>query len=703
MVLTAGASRCSAEAGQPRIEVESAQHDAGVVYDEVRQVEHSFVLKNVGSADLHIRGIRADCACSVLGERPTVIAPGASATLRIADKLDTFGPQETKVGILTDDPDTPVIVLCLKADRRWEFKVDPWGADMGRLAVGTGREVEVRITPADSTRDLAPDEATVDLPYVTVASVVEPQTPERPRSYLVKIALLPDGPAGVVRGEVRIPTKDANRKQVIVPVIGEVVGPIRVRPSRLDVGVLSPTGTARRTLLLTAKHPFAVRRVEAAGPGITADTQVVDDRRVRLVVDVHAEPLPAGAFSGAVRVRTDQPEMTSFVVPVSGVVHGGAAPAPAAEAAETSPSPGGPLRVFLFQSATCPDCRRTQEALKKAKAKFGDRIGVLWENFDDDPDAFRRLFLFEEHYGVKADEQPPTLFVGDIYINGTDAIEKTLHDVIAAELQAGHATFVLPAEGAESGETAEKADAGLLERFEQFSVGAVLIGGLLDGVNPCAFTTIVFLLSVLAHLGKTRREMAVVGIGFTVAVFVTYLLLGFGMMTAVKSFSVRSGLSRVLAGAVGLLAVGLAVWSLIDLVRYIRTKDVKAATLGLPHAVRARINRVIRQGLSTRRLLIGSLSVGFLVSLLESLCTGQIYLPTIVFVVRSPDLRADAIGCLVLYNLAFIAPLVVLLTVAYWGASSEKLGRFLRRHLGLVKLGMACLFAALGILILTTL
>jgi len=373
------------------------------------------------------------------------------------------------------------------------------------------------------------------------------------------------------------------------------------------------------------------------------------------------------------------------------------------EAPQAANRRGGPLRIILFQSATCSGCRRTREALEDAKARFGDRIEVLWENFDDDPGAFRRLFLFEDHYGVGAEEQPPTLFVGEKYINGTDAIEKTLQDVIAAELHAGHATYVLPAAGGESGETAAKANEGLLKRFERFSAGAVFVGGLLDGVNPCAFTTIVFLLSVLAYLGKTRREMAIVGIGFTVAVFTTYLLLGFGMMTAVKSFSVSSGVSRALAGAVGLLAVSLAAWSLIDFVRYTRTKDVKAATLGLPHSVRVRINRVIRQGLSTRRLLIGALSVGFLVSLLESLCTGQVYLPTIVFVVRSPGMRADAIGYLILYNLAFIAPLVALLAVAFWGTSSEKLGQFLRRHLGLVKLSMACLFAALGVLIFATL
>jgi len=105
---------------------------------------------------------------------------------------------------------------------------------------------------------------------------------------------------------------------------------------------------------------------------------------------------------------------------------------------------------------------------------------------------------------------------------------------------------------------------------------------------------------------------------------------------------------------VGVLAFVLAAWSLVDFVRYRRTRDTKKVTLGLPKSVKARIHKVIRAGLRTRNLLIGSLTVGFLVSVLESLCTGQVYLPTIMFVTRSPDLRTRAIGFLLLYNVMFI-------------------------------------------------
>ena len=52
---------------------------------------------------------------------------------------------------------------------------------------------------------------------------------------------------------------------------------------------------------------------------------------------------------------------------------------------------------------------------------------------------------------------------------------------------------------------------------------------------------------------------------------------------------------------------------------------------------------------------------------------------------------------LLLYNLMFIVPLVVVFCLAYFGTTSLQLGLFLRRHTATVKLGTALLFAALAL------
>ena len=213
---------------------------------------------------------------------------------------------------------------------------------------------------------------------------------------------------------------------------------------------------------------------------------------------------------------------------------------------------------------------------------------------------------------------------------------------------------------------------------------------------------IIFLLSMLGYLGKTRRELAVVGIGFTSAIFLTYLFLGFGVLQAIKVFSVSHGISRGLTYLLVVLTFGLAIWSFVDFLRCSRSGDVKKATLGLPRNLKLRIHQVIREGLKTRGLLVGSLVIGCLVALLESLCTGQVYFPVLVMVARDPNLRSGVITYLLLYNLMFILPLILILVIAYFGVGSELMGRFLRKNLAVMKLALAVLFAGLGVLLLTT-
>jgi len=52
-------------------------------------------------------------------------------------------------------------------------------------------------------------------------------------------------------------------------------------------------------------------------------------------------------------------------------------------------------------------------------------------------------------------------------------------------------------------------------------------------------------------------------------------------------------------------------------------------------------------------------ATGFLVSVLELACTGQIYLPTLIFISHVPELRANALIYLLVYNFMFVIPLIV--------------------------------------------
>lgn len=67
-----------------------------------------------------------------------------------------------------------------------------------------------------------------------------------------------------------------------------------------------------------------------------------------------------------------------------------------------------------------------------------------------------------------------------------------------------------------------------------------------------------------------------------------------------------------------------------------------------------------------------------------------------------PELQLQAIFYLVLYNLLFILPLIVVFILAYFGTTSKDLTDFLKRRAGAVKIGMAVLFSALGVWLLVS-
>jgi hypothetical protein len=69
-------------------------------------------------------------------------------------------------------------------------------------------------------------------------------------------------------------------------------------------------------------------------------------------------------------------------------------------------------------------------------------------------------------------------------------------------------------------------------------------------------------------------------------------------------------------------------------------------------------------------------------------------------VTNIPSLRGSAVFYLILYNLIYIAPLLVIFGIVYWGVTSEQLSFFLQKRASTIKLLTSLFFFVLaGILI----
>ena len=244
----------------------------------------------------------------------------------------------------------------------------------------------------------------------------------------------------------------------------------------------------------------------------------------------------------------------------------------------------------------------------------------------------------------------------------------------------------------------------IAERFSSMSWLTVVFAGLVDGLNPCAFATLIFFISYLTLSGRKGREVIYVGIAFTLGVFIAYLVIGLGLYKVLDLMGeLLNTLARWVYIITALLCLSLGIFSILDFFKA-RQGNLEDMALKLPDALRKRINTVIRKGRGSRAYIIGAFITGLFISILELACTGQVYLPTIIFVSSMPELRLRAIFYLVIYNVLFILPLVIVFILAYYGTTSKDLTRFLQKRAAAVKIGMALIFFALAAwLLLTTL
>ena len=204
-----------------------------------------------------------------------------------------------------------------------------------------------------------------------------------------------------------------------------------------------------------------------------------------------------------------------------------------------------------------------------------------------------------------------------------------------------------------------------------------------------------------------------IGFGFIGAVFVTYTFIGLGVFNFLYRLKAFWFFSKAFNIGVGALSILLGVFTVYDIFKFKATEDTEGLILQLPNAIKKRIHSII--GLHYRkstqdsrllakpslfRLLLSALLTGFLVSLLEAVCTGQLYLPTIAYVLKTTPLKLQAFLYLIVYNIMFILPLLAIFAMALFGVSSNTFSLLLKKRLPLIKALMAIFFFSLGALLI---
>ncbi len=341
-----------------------------------------------------------------------------------------------------------------------------------------------------------------------------------------------------------------------------------------------------------------------------------------------------------------------------------------------SSEPAGHVVVYFFYRQTCGECQKALTFMEGFRERHPDVIIRSYDLIDNTTN--QQLFQqFNERYHVPF-SPVPAVFVGEWELMDYDNIELHLDDVVVQVAQNPDSPPPVPRETIPSHEVSDSA---------QLTIPLVIIAGIVDGINPCAFAVLVFLLVSIMSIGSKRKVLKV-GIVYIGAVFIFYFLSGLGLFALVQI----SGFSKIFAIIAAIVAFAAGVIMIKDAL-YRGT----GGWLVVPESKKDTITRYVREA-----TLPAAFVLGILVGMFELPCTGGIYLAIISLISQKMTLM-DGLPLLVLYNILFVLPLIMILAIVYFGLPPEKLESWRTENRVLVRLAMGCIMIIIGALVLFTL
>lgn len=356
--------------------------------------------------------------------------------------------------------------------------------------------------------------------------------------------------------------------------------------------------------------------------------------------------------------------------------------------------PAGEAKVlveYFFQ----PGCHECELVRSLVLPGVEERFAGFYElkSFDiGDKESFLRLAAYQDSLQIKGNEPVTMVVQGRVALSGYKSIKEGLGDAIDEAMCRRSAG---PPPG-----PPEVREGILKRRAEMMTLAAVALAGLLDGVNPCAFSTLVFFMSLLAVAKVRAGKLLAVGAAYCAASFLTYAALGFGIFRSLRTLEAYPALQRGFNLGMAAVLVVLAALSFRDAFRYRRGRRPEDVSLRLPVRVKGLMHSIMKSGLGYRWLVPGAFAAGAAVTLLESVCTGQTYIPALTLLAKESPNPAVWVSMILLYNLMFIIPLLCVFAAAYFGTGMTRLLEWSRRDVVPAKALLGLLFLALAALIL---
>lgn len=214
----------------------------------------------------------------------------------------------------------------------------------------------------------------------------------------------------------------------------------------------------------------------------------------------------------------------------------------------------------------------------------------------------------------------------------------------------------------------------------------VVVGtALVDSINPCAIGVLILLITTLLALSKNKRKLLLVGAIYISAVFVTYLIAGFGLLFFIQKLNIAEPLSVIVGGLVILLGL-------------IEIKDFwwygKGFSLMIPASKVEKVKEFVKH-----TSIPGAIVLGIFVAAVELPCTGGPYL-AITTLLAKLGFSWSIFWLMVFYNFIFVLPLIVIMLLVYFGTNVGIIKEWKQGARKWMRLATGIVMVCLGIILI---
>lgn len=311
--------------------------------------------------------------------------------------------------------------------------------------------------------------------------------------------------------------------------------------------------------------------------------------------------------------------------------------------------------AVYFYADWCPHCKKV-DAFFKEKG-FYEKYDIQKLNYDEKENQALLGEIFKAK-GYKS-SGIPTIVVGERVLSGDQPIIANFEK----EIEKADVSVTDFIKSIEKGTTDDSLDESPV------ALPILINAALVDAINPCAFAVLIILLATVIN-AKGKKQALFSGLLFTLAVFISYLLMGLGVYKVITIFN----LPAVISVAVGILAVLIGLANLKDAFWH-----GKMFLMEVPMTWRPKMQEILRKVTSP----LGALGAGFLVSLFLLPCTSGPYVVVLGLMAQNGGI-SKAFSLLILYNVIFILPMIAITLAMYFGLRMRNLEEWRQRNIRLL-------------------